>query len=249
MSNHEQLLEDYEDACFALLMESVAKQEGQRLEELNQQLLNDPAFAIPESTNQRCLKTISRCFAHQQYKATVHSVFRILHFAAIVVAITVLVFTSAFAISEDFRIVTRNLLISASEKYTEFRMDFEGQVSSNTHSSHSPGALFKRVDVNWMPEGFQLHKNQYDHWAYFENEAGEWIQILTGSADTSIQLDTEDATVLDVTIHDLPAVVVEKGNQITILLTDIDRGFFFTIVSQGVNYETLKNIGENLIIW
>ena len=45
MKTHERLFEDYEDACFALLMERIAKQEGERLEALNQDLLADPARA------------------------------------------------------------------------------------------------------------------------------------------------------------------------------------------------------------
>ena len=42
MRRYEQLLEDYEDAYFALLMDKVAKQEGERLEHLNHELFEDP---------------------------------------------------------------------------------------------------------------------------------------------------------------------------------------------------------------
>ena len=44
MRRYEQLLEDYEDAYFALLMDQVAKQEGERLEQQNQELIEDPNF-------------------------------------------------------------------------------------------------------------------------------------------------------------------------------------------------------------
>lgn len=52
MSRYEQLLEDYEDAYFALLMDKVAKQEGERLEQLNQELIEDPNFEVPKTTDQ-----------------------------------------------------------------------------------------------------------------------------------------------------------------------------------------------------
>lgn len=41
MTRHERLLENYEDAYFALLMEDVAQVEGARLDQLNMELQND----------------------------------------------------------------------------------------------------------------------------------------------------------------------------------------------------------------
>ena len=58
MKKHERLLEEYEDAYFALLMEEVAKKEGERLEALNEALQSDPEAAVPESLDRRCMETI-----------------------------------------------------------------------------------------------------------------------------------------------------------------------------------------------
>ena len=41
MTRHERLLENYEDAYFALLMEDVAQMEGARLDQLNMELQKD----------------------------------------------------------------------------------------------------------------------------------------------------------------------------------------------------------------
>ena len=46
MTRHERLLENYEDAYFALLMEDVAQMEGARLDQLNMELQNDPHAAV-----------------------------------------------------------------------------------------------------------------------------------------------------------------------------------------------------------
>ena len=180
MRRHEQLLENYEDAYFALLMEKVAEQEGERLEKLNQQLLNDPAFAVPEATDRRCLKTIEKCFAHQQRRTTLRVVARVLHIAAIIVAISVLIFTSAFAVSEDFRVATRNLLITVSERYTDFRMETANQGGNSNQLSQNKksDSFFDYLEVGWIPEGFQLSKSEYNHWVLYENEDSEWVQIL-----------------------------------------------------------------------
>ena len=92
MRRYEQLLEDYEDAYFALLMDQVAKQEGERLEQQNQELIEDPNFEVPETTDQKCLRTIERCFARQQRQTALRSVTHILHYAAIIIAVSILVF-------------------------------------------------------------------------------------------------------------------------------------------------------------
>ena len=62
MTRHERLLENYEDAYFALLMEDVAQMEGARLDQLNMELQNDPHAAVPEGLTKRCLKTINAHF-------------------------------------------------------------------------------------------------------------------------------------------------------------------------------------------
>ena len=62
MTNHERLTEQYEDALFALLMDSVAEEEGKQALELNERLKADPAAEVPESARRRCEATIRREF-------------------------------------------------------------------------------------------------------------------------------------------------------------------------------------------
>lgn len=59
MTHHEKLVERYEDALFALMMEDVAETEGEKLQELNEQLKCDPAAEIPEELDERCIRTIN----------------------------------------------------------------------------------------------------------------------------------------------------------------------------------------------
>ena len=53
MTRHERLLENYEDAYFALLMEDVAQMENARLDRFNTELQNDPHAAVPEELTKR----------------------------------------------------------------------------------------------------------------------------------------------------------------------------------------------------
>ena len=250
MKTHERLFEDYEDACFALLMEKIAKQEGERLEALNQDLLDDPDFEVSEVANQKGLSTIKRCFSQKKRQTTFRKASHILHIAAIIVAIAALVFTTAIAVSEDCRVAARNLVISIDERYTEFRMEVTGQDEHSPALNNKDGAYFERLEIGWIPEGFQISKSEYNHWVFYENGGGEWIEILFADEDSTIQLDTENADVSDSNIAGLPAVVIEKDGRATILLTDTEHGFFYIVIaSQGVGFETATRIAENLIMW
>ena len=185
------------------------------------------------------------------------SVTHILHFAAIIIAVSILVFTTAFAISEDFRVATRNLLITANERYTDFRMKIEdssgntsqARVSGQSSNSVGDDSYFDHLVVGWIPEGFQLVKNKYNRWVYYENGNDNWIYILMTNEDSALQIDTENAEIADATIHDLPAVIVKKNGGTTILLTDENQGYFYVVsTSSGIDFETTTKITESLIM-
>lgn len=61
MRNRDKLVEQYEDALFALLMDEVARSEGEAALLLNEQLQNDPNAEVPEEIRDRCEKNYSQC--------------------------------------------------------------------------------------------------------------------------------------------------------------------------------------------
>lgn len=67
MTHHEKLVERYEDALFALMMEDVAETEGEKLQELNEQLKRDPSAEIPRELDERCIRTIRTEFGKKNF--------------------------------------------------------------------------------------------------------------------------------------------------------------------------------------
>ena len=68
MTKREELVETYEDALFALLMDEVAQIEGEEAIQLNNELLADSKYAVPETVQRRCKRTIQREFARENRK-------------------------------------------------------------------------------------------------------------------------------------------------------------------------------------
>lgn len=144
MKKHERLLEEYEDAYFALLMEEVAKKEGERLEALNEALQSDPEAVVPESLDKRCMETIRRHFAHQQRRSALRKTGKVLRLVAVLMAVTVLLFTTAFAVSEEFRVATLNLMLTITEEYTQFSI----KASDGTGGIKKPPAIrMEKVNI------------------------------------------------------------------------------------------------------
>lgn len=82
MKKHERLLDDYEDALFALLLEPVAEQESTEALELKVHLKDDPAAAVPAEVTRSSLRTIHQEFARQRRKHIIKTAKRALNHVA-----------------------------------------------------------------------------------------------------------------------------------------------------------------------
>ena len=157
MTERERLLEEFDDAYFALLMEGVANKEGEQLIALNEMLQDNPEAEVPESVDKRCLETIDRHFAREQRRIGLRKAGKVLRLAAVIMGISVLLFTSAFALSEDFRVATLNLMLTVTERYTQFDINNSdgNSVQASPKGNQAGSAYFQNAEIGWVPEGFE----------------------------------------------------------------------------------------------
>lgn len=148
MTRHEQLLENYEDALFALLMEKAVMAEGECILEENERLKKDPDFSVPPELNRACIKTISREFRRVKLRTASRISYRVLQHAAVVIVAAMLLFTTAFATSETVRVATLNFISKTFFDHMEIRLG-----TANFPVSDGNPLDF---EVGWLPEGFEL---------------------------------------------------------------------------------------------
>lgn len=253
MTRREKLEEQYEDAYFALLMDAVAEREGARLEELNDQLNQDPNAAVPEEVDRRCRRTIDQYFAAQRRSGYWRKTKQVLNRVAIVAAVMLLLFTTAFALSDDFRISTMNLLITIEEQYTRLEMHNssrgeESDAQPSTSSGSPASEYFENLEIGWIPEGFSCVDSTFDRFAGFENEAGLSFTISLSSKDSVLQVDTEDAESIEyLTINGIETMRVSKNGYINSVMMDTDRGVFIRVwTSAGISADTNEKIAQNI---
>ena len=253
MTRREKLEEQYEDAYFALLMDAVAEKEGARLEELNDQLNRDPNAAIPEEVDRRCRKVINQHFAKQRRSGYWRTTKRVLNRVAIVAAVMMLLFTTAFALSEDFRASTLNLLITVEEQYTRLEME-NGSASESSDPQPVPSVettaseYFENLEIGWIPEGFSCVDNTFNYYAGFQNDAGLYFSVTLSGENSAIQIDTENADSIEyLSINGVDTMRVFKDGDINCAMMDTANGVFITVwTSPGISIETNEKIAQNI---
>ena len=151
MTHHEKLVERYEDALFALMMEDVAETEGEKLQELNEQLKCDPAAEIPEELDERCIRTIRTEFGKKNFKSARRGAVRVFRVISAATLIMMLLFTTAFAASPSFRTQTLTALVEMFDDHSEIR--FSGTTN---------GAETHKMSILWMPDGYQIGLEEFE---------------------------------------------------------------------------------------
>jgi len=240
MTRHERLLENYEDAYFALLMEDVAQMENARLDRFNTELQNDPHAAVPEELTKRCLKTINAHFSNMRRSSSLRIVKKAINLAAILIAI-----------SDEFRTATLNLVITANEKYTQLKMKQEDSPQESGNSMVTDNnEFFKNIRLAWLPDGYEYLSGEYDYQAIFANDENNWIIINRFDGDSTYNVDTEGAEIVEeIMINGNSGLRIVKNGQTHIALANTDKNIFIDICSsEHVPGEVVEKIAQNIFV-
>lgn len=214
MTKKEKLIDDYEDALFALLMEDVAQIEGTDAIQLNVKLLEDSRYAIPEAVQKRCKKTIYHAFSRKNRKRIEKKAVKIIQYISVAMMIAVLLFTTAFAGSPNIRRMTLNVMIDLGAKYSEFRSE-DNSLSISNMSPIDDLEYYYNIAFEWLPKGYTVangSKNEGGSDIFLHNnETDGWIEVyISGYDGLSHQIDSEDAEIKYITIQDCPGILVTK---------------------------------------
>lgn len=248
MTRREQLQEQYEDALFALLMDEVAESEGMKALAENERLKQDTESEVPTEVVRRCRKTIDREFAKQSVRSVGRLSWKVIHKVAIVALLGIFLFSAAFAVSEDFRVGTLNLVIDLCGEYADF--SFQGSSPAKMGQEATNTAF----EVGWLPAGFELkeqHSGQSSDWVEYEGPNGEIINIdLSFLGPSGISgVDTEDAEVKNVIINGYEATLIVKDYiQAVIPISGQLQILYILAVGNTLNEADVIRIAESITI-
>lgn len=257
MTRKEKLRDNYEDALFALLMESVMEEEGKKLLQENERLKADPEFEVPEEASRRCVKAIKKAFAKKNGKAAGKVIYRTFSKVAVVAVLCGLLFTAAYAAIPDVRVKTLNLLIETSDVAT--RLTIAGEGSAANMGKPRPGAaeggvILLGYQFPDAPDGFVLNSARSGSgamtaWSFFQNENGATIEYLVHSfpTETPLEVDSEDADlVLDIMVQNHAGMLVKKGNRTDIAWVDMDHCAFCSIIFINCDPQSIMDMAADV---
>lgn len=181
MKTHQELVDSYLDASWALAMEKVAICQGELAGELKGRLEQDPGASVPGRTVKRCRAAIRKAFA-----PPVRRVKAVLARVLIAAVLCGLLTTAACAVSPQFKEFLARIFYSVTETFTSFTLR-DPQVE-DVSKTHGQAIEINGFFLEWLPEGYEYvdgKEMERLRWVEFENDAQDYILIRAMSADDS----------------------------------------------------------------
>lgn len=244
MTRREMLMEQYENALFALLMDEVAESEGRKAIEENERLKERGEPVISDTSRQRCIKTIARKTTQQDVKRYGRAASRVITKVAVVALVAMLLFTTAFASSENFRIKALNFVIDTFDDRTKFSLVAEDVAS--TQQTSGP-----EIYVDLILEGFVLvdeGKTDVSVWCQYVAETGATITVLfIDLTDAVWSVDTETAEMEEFKLNGIDAYMI-KDDGVTQILWKLPNypNWLCTVTGENIDAEVLGEIAKNI---
>lgn len=247
MNRREKLIDNYEDALFAVLMDKVAEEEGAKLREENQQLQNDPEAVVPEHVDMVARQTIRKAFAGQNRRSALHVARRVVNAVAMIVLICSALFVTAYATFPEVRVKTLNLLIQSSDVAS--RLVLMSDIDKSNRSSSSPEKLI--LCGYSLPEldGFSIlerSEDKHSGWISFLSNRGGTVRISITTSNTNY-IDTENAgSIEEVSIHGYSGVIIEKNSRVTLTWADSDHNTYITLVCSNLSSSFTLQVADRI---
>lgn len=245
MTQHEQLVENYENALFELLMEGVIEREGEQIEKENEQLKNDPDFAIPPELDKRCMASIKKARRRRWSGQFGRKAYGVLSKVAVVVLVVLVLFTSAYAAFPSVRSGIMNLIIEVSDVATTLHMEDTMPADLMSGGEKSLG----HYTYSGIPNEFTLMSSTETSVSsrdYYENGVGGYINIsMTQGEDTQLKVNTENAvSVSEITVAGCSGLLIVREDVTILSLADSYTGMFITVSSDCLDGEELIEIAN-----
>ena len=252
MNQHEQLVENYEDALFKLLMEAVIEHEGKQIQEEIDRLNSDPSFSVPPELDRRCLRTINKITRRKRALHTGKKVYRVFSKFSVAAVIALALFTSAYAAFPAVRVSTLNLLIEVSDIATELFFGDADGANDEVNSVETPGVsapdgamtIAGYVLPESITDNYQLvdeGSDQVGTWAILEsqNDAHITVEVQHGEGNT-VNINTESAINLEtINIGEFQSVISQQDNGVVIGgVADSSKVNFILVTFEGLDFES-----------
>ena len=237
-----ELLDQYDDVTFALLMDEYAEEEGARLrKKFEEAQAAGEITDTPDALDEKCLQMIHRDFAKKRGKENVRKIIRMTSKVAVAVMVFLGIVTATIFSVDALRIPVLDFIV---EHYSEYSaIAFEGNDTGPTHRTTD---LFE----NALPDGYALVSSTItEHLTLvaYQNENGDIVQLNITPAEGEIRLDTEGARYSEIELYEYKAILLEE-NGYQVFWHDESNGVVYTVQATALSKEQIIDICYALAI-
>lgn len=245
MSQREKLIEDLEEALFAVIVNDYMEADGARLLERSRRLKAQPDVTVSEQADEKCLRLIGKVHRKERHRKYRRSAYKLASKVALVACCLALLFTTAFAVSPTLQERTVNLIIRTFDVSTDF--EFYDPLDPQYVQ---PETSFGQYDFTFIPDGFVWVDGESSDtyfWRRYENRNGDMIHIEASIGMGDFSVDTQGAQMTEsVAFGGLEGVYAEKDGLCSYHLGDTEHLGFVSVTGSGVDREELDSIVKGI---
>ena len=234
----QKLLEQYDDAAFALLMDEYAEEEGARLmAEFEAAQAAGQVPEMPRELDEQCRRMIRRDRAKKRSKQAARSFRKVAVKAAVAVLVFIGLMTTVVMSVDAFRIPVFNFIIEHFDEYSSITFTDSTQPQTQTHN---PAELFASI----LPDDYTLISSSITEnitMVVYQNSVGNMAQLYVTPAGGEIKIDTEDAIYSEIVIAEYKAILLEEEGYQVMWEVPEDKQLF-TVQADGLSKDAVLGI-------
>ena len=239
------LIESFEDARFAILMDEYLQAEGERLEALNRALRSDPEAAVPEKSVEKCLVTIQEAFRKQKRAAARVRWKKVVKILPLAVLLAAVLLTTSMAAIPEFRVAVLNFFQSDEAPATVWSF-YEDQSYLTLEDLESDYAAE-------TPQGFFLeeyYENPVIRHLFYVSESGSdsYLNLEAIHGDnSSVSVNNEGYIVKkEVLIHGNSGIFYSDGTKLWMVWSDQTIPAIYVVDCVGLSEDAFMRFAESV---
>ncbi len=242
----QKLLEQYDDAAFALLMDEYAEAEGARLmAEFEAAQAAGQVPEMPAELDEQCRRMIRRDRAKKRGIRAARSFRKVAVKAAVAVLVFIGLMTTVVMSVDALRIPVLNFIVEHYEKYSKIDL----YPTENQIPPDSPGTNPTDFLIQFLPEGYAsvyYYDNEGLITSGYQNPDGAtiFLDMIPGTA--VYQFDTENASYEYVEIEDIEIILIEKDGYQAVWLNS-DQSIIFSLIASNLSKNEFLDIATEII--
>lgn len=240
-----ELLDQYDDVTFALLMDEYAEEEGARLrKEFEEAQAAGEVSDTPDALDEKCLQMIHRDFAKKRGKDNVRKIIRMTSKVAVAVMVFLGLVTTTIMSVDAFRIPVLSYLMEQHEKYSAIDMErYDGTIPERTE--------YEDPIAEYMPNGYistYYNNSEGCMTCIYKNSSGDRINFEMLPAYDEYRFDTENATCENMSVMGYDAILA-LGDRVVLVWYDDTSGLMYNLSATNLPKEQVVELAETIMAY